>query len=65
MPIALCLVCQVYGTRYYGVLEANYAICAVHLISAVLGTSFWRMTLPPNMLAVLGPLLGQQASECV
>ncbi len=54
---------QVYGTRYYGVLEANYVICMVHLTSAAMGTGFWKMTLPPNMLAVLGPLLGQQASE--
>ncbi|KAF5843458.1 CDP-Ethanolamine:DAG ethanolamine phosphotransferase [Dunaliella salina] len=37
---------MMYGTKYYGVLEANYCICIVHIISAIWGLSFWRTLLP-------------------
>ena len=38
---------MVYGTRYYGVLEANYSICATHLATALLGSGFWKRRITP------------------
>jgi ethanolaminephosphotransferase len=37
---------MVYGNRYYGVLEANYSICAVHIATAVWGAALWRAPAP-------------------
>uniref|UniRef100_A0A7R9VBS8 CDP-alcohol phosphatidyltransferase n=1 Tax=Chlamydomonas euryale TaxID=1486919 RepID=A0A7R9VBS8_9CHLO len=37
---------MMYGTRLYGVLEANYSICIVHLASWALGPKVWAVTLP-------------------
>lgn len=37
---------MMYGTRLYGVLEANYSICAVHLVSWAFGASIWAAELP-------------------
>lgn len=34
-----------YGNGYFGILEANYALAAVHLISAVLGPEVWMSKL--------------------
>lgn len=34
-----------YGNGYFGILEANYALAAVHLISAVLGPDIWKAKL--------------------
>ncbi|GAX76340.1 hypothetical protein CEUSTIGMA_g3786.t1 [Chlamydomonas eustigma] len=33
---------MVYGTRFYGVLEANYSICVVHLVTGLFGPAIWR-----------------------
>ena len=50
---------MVYGTKYYGVMEANYSICLVHLLTAWLGPGMWRMRVP----LPLPGLLGTDASE--
>jgi hypothetical protein len=31
-----------YGNQYYGVLECNYTLALVHVITFVLGPGFWR-----------------------
>ena len=33
---------MLYGNSYYGVLEANYCIAAVHVITYVVGPQLWR-----------------------
>mmetsp|Transcript_21555 Transcript_21555/g.59751 ORF Transcript_21555/g.59751 Transcript_21555/m.59751 type:complete len:440 (+) Transcript_21555:86-1405(+) len=50
---------MMYGTKYYGVLEANYCICIVHIISAVWGLSFWRtlLPLPEPLVSILRSVL--------
>lgn len=52
---------MMYGTRYYGVMEANYSICLVHLISALAGPGVWRLAVP--LPPPLAPWLGTHASE--
>ena len=47
---------MVYGTRLYGVLEANYSICIVHLINWAFGPQVWRMEIPILGLEVGGEL---------
>lgn len=49
---------MMYGNKWYGVLEANYSICAVHLLSAALGLRFWQTQVPlPRPIAwALGAL---------
>jgi len=49
----------VYGTRYYGVLEANYAICATHLVNFFVGSAAWRyvVALPAWLVPYLGASL--------
>ena len=50
-----------YGTRFYGVLEANYSICATHLVTFLLGPAFWRERIPlalPLATTSRGLLLG-------
>lgn len=45
-----------YGNGYFGILEANYALAAVHVISAILGPEVWKAQLGaitdhlPNLL---------------
>jgi hypothetical protein len=53
---------MMYGTRLYGVLEANYSICAVHLITFALGPAVWATRLP--VPAAAQSLLGPSISEC-
>ncbi|KAJ9522082.1 hypothetical protein QJQ45_005203 [Haematococcus lacustris] len=65
--VAGCLGIMVYGTAHYGVLEANYSICATHLLSAAGGLAFWRqrLSLPAcfaPLWARLGSLAGPAAS---
>lgn len=31
-----------YGNQYYGVLECNYTLAAVHMATFILGPAFWR-----------------------
>ena len=55
---------MVYGTRFYGVLEANYSICAVHLLTYCFGPAMWRLGLPvPGLLhAAFGPTISESPS---
>jgi ethanolaminephosphotransferase len=34
-----------YGNSYYGVLEANYTLTGVHVLTAIMGRSFWLQDL--------------------
>ena len=34
---------MLYGNSYYGVLEANYCIAALHLVTFIAGPQRWRM----------------------
>lgn len=45
---------MLYGSRYFGVVEANYAIALIHLVTFALGPSLWR--LPLLETALTGPL---------
>ncbi len=56
---------MMYGNACYGVLEANYSICAVHLLSAALGLRFWRaeLTLPAPLSHALQALAGLGAGS--
>jgi hypothetical protein len=31
-----------YGNQYYGVLECNYTLAMVHVLTFILGPAFWR-----------------------
>jgi len=35
---------MLYGNEFYGVLECNYSIAAIHVLTAVAGPLFWRMS---------------------
>lgn len=37
-----------YGNAFYGVLEANYCLAAVHVLTMVVGSSWWQQ--PVNAL---------------
>lgn len=45
---------MLYGNSFYGVLEANYSISAIHILTYIAGPAFWRQT--------VGELLPQLAS---
>ena len=48
---------MVYGTRLYGVLEANYSICIVHLVNWAFGPQVWRLEIPIPGVEVVGDKL--------
>ena len=49
---------------FSGVLEANYSICVVHLLSAAFGLRLWRMELPlPLLLHRLADQLATSVSQ--
>jgi ethanolaminephosphotransferase len=42
-----------YGNAFYGVLEANYCLAAVHVLTMVVGSAWWQQPvnslLPPTL----------------
>lgn len=45
---------MLYGNEYYGVLECNYTLALVHLVTFVLGQEFWRAPLTKFVPAAAG-----------
>ncbi|GFH17926.1 hypothetical protein HaLaN_14651 [Haematococcus lacustris] len=53
---------MVYGNGLVGILEANYAMAAVSLLSAVAGEQVWDTRLPLPAVSALPPGLASQLS---
>ncbi len=45
---------MLYGNSFYGVLEANYSICLIHLITGIVGPQLWQKQLVELLPMVKG-----------
>lgn len=56
---------MVYGNGWFGILEANYALVIIHLITAVYGPGLWvqHIPLPANIMQALPAALQPAAAD--
>lgn len=55
---------MLYGNEYYGVLECNYTLALVHLLTFFVGQEFWRSQITDYLPAVAGVKYLGHWSEC-